>query len=142
MKPKQIDMKKRPRDISVANLPEDLTIKDPKEFIHLMRSNLLSQIRVLRGFALEDVAKRCDTTVEEVKRIESGKVTETDMMLLGELAELYEIDYSQLLYMFKLAQLPSIEKTWKMAAYHDQKADEETLKRLMDFIESIKDSIK
>jgi transcriptional regulator with XRE-family HTH domain len=143
MKPNsQTKAKAKLRDISVVNLPDELTIQDPKEFIQRMRSTFLAKAREMRGISLSDVAKRCDTTTEEIKRIESGKVNENDMMLLSELAEVYEIDYPNLLYMFRLAKPQATENTLKMAAYHDQQADEETQKKLLEFIESIRDCIE
>jgi len=133
---------KKGREISVANLPPDLTIQDPQDYIRRVRSTFLAKVREKKGLDQDAVAKKCGINSDELKRIESGKVHEQDMMVLNTLAELYGIDYPSLLFMFKLAKLQTEETTLKMAAHHYQRIDDETQGKIMSFLEKIKESIQ
>lgn len=132
---------KRGREISVANLPHDLTIQDPQDYIRKMRSTFLARVREKAGFDVETVAKKCGISADELNRIESGKVHGQDMMVLNALAEIYDIDYACLLFMFKLAKPQAEENALKMAAHHNQRIDDETQGKILSFIEKIKESI-
>jgi transcriptional regulator with XRE-family HTH domain len=129
------------RGVSAANLPEELTIQNPKDYIHEMRTTFLRKQRERASLTRESVAEKCGIDVGILKRIESGVVDEQDMIVLNSLAEIYGVDYSHLLFLFKLAQRPEHWKIDKLAAYHDQRIDEETEKELIGFLEKLKDDI-
>jgi transcriptional regulator with XRE-family HTH domain len=128
--------------ISVANLPNEFTIEDPQAYIKLMRSSFLKKVRVSKGLSRKEVSFKAGVNIEDIDRIEQGLVNEQDMMALSELCELYDIDYPSILFLFKLAKRPEQNKVEKMAAYHDQKIDEETQKELIGFLSKLKDSIE
>lgn len=128
--------------ISVANLPKEFTIEDPQAYIKLMRSSFLKKTRVSIELSREEVSVKTGVNIDDLNRIEKGLVTEQDMMALSDLCELYGLNYPSILFMFKLAKRPGQNKVEKMAAYHDQKIDEETQKELMAFLSKLKDSIE
>ena len=107
-----------------------------------MKNSFLKKIRENKNLTIQDVAKRCRIEIKELKRIESGAITEEDMMILSRLADFYGIDYPSLLFLFKLARRPELHKIEKMAAYHDKKIDEKTQKELIDFVSKLKDSFE
>lgn len=125
------------KEISVANLPSEFTIKDPKSFILKMRKNFLRKAREAKKLSLDEVAKKCGITSKELNRIETGNINEQDMMILHELSKVYNLDYSNLLYMFKLIEC-SVPKEFGLAAFHDPNIDFETQKKLQKLIESLK----
>jgi transcriptional regulator with XRE-family HTH domain len=128
--------------ISVANLPKDFLIDDPQDYIRFMRTTYLKKTRASQDLSINEVSRNTGIDKDELIRIESGQVNEQDMMALSKLCELYDIDYPGILFMFKLARRPERQKIEKMAAYHDQKMDEETQKELVDFLSKLKDSIE
>ncbi len=142
MKKNSFDERENPRvdrDISVANLPPDLIIEDPAEYVREMRATYLKRARQAKGLRLEEVAEKCNLGIEELKRIESGEVDEQDMAILNDLAIVYSIDYPSLLFLFRLARRPDRTQAIKMAACHDQKIDEKTQKDLVEFVEKLKE---
>ncbi len=110
-------------DISVAGLPPEFIIENPRKFIRDMRKSFLKKARVAKGMSIDETAVKCEISVEEMQRIESGNVTEQHMMTLHKLSEIFELDYLKLLQLFKLVEnKPSNQ--FGMAAYHDQKLGE------------------
>ena len=128
------------RDISVVDLPNDLIIDNPRAYLEEMRANFLKMARKARELTEEDILKKCRINIEELKRIESGKVKEQDMMLLHDLSNIYGLDYYDLLFLFRLAGR-SEKKQEKLAAYHNQEIDSKTQKELTDFLTKLKDSL-
>lgn len=128
--------------ISVANLPDDYTIKDPSAYIKHFRTTYLKRVRENQRLSIQHVAKECNIRDEELIRIESGAITEQDMMILNRIAGFYGIDYPGLLFLYKLAKRPEHGEILKMAAYHDQRIDEETEKELISFLSKFKDAIE
>lgn len=124
--------------ISAANLPAEFTIKDPRELISEMRRNLLKRLRQSKGLTVDAVANIVGVPVEKVSSLESGKVSHTDMMFLHKLSELYEVDYMQLLYVFKLAKETPVESEYGLAACHDGELDTETQKELRELVEKLR----
>lgn len=75
------EQKKRGRVISVANLPPDLTIDDPRAFLKKMRSAFLKKAREAEGLSKEEVSQKCSVSLSILDRVKSGKIDEQDMML-------------------------------------------------------------
>ena len=128
------------RDISVVELPPDLIIENPRAYLEEMRANFLKLARNAKGLTEQDISKKCGIRIDEFKRIESGKITEQDMMILHDLSIIYGLDYYDLLFLFKLAGR-SEKKQEKLAAYHNQDIDSKTQKELTDFLTKLKDSL-
>ncbi len=140
---RNVERGKTRRDvISVANMPDEMKIKDVAKYIAEVRSSFLGNAREKRGMKIEDVAKHCGVSVEEIKRVESGNVTEQDMLILSKIARLYNVNYANLLFLFRLAKFRDHDSSMKMAAYHDQKMDEETQKEVSEFIKKFKEAIE
>lgn len=128
--------------ISVANLPSDFIIEDPKAYIIGMRTTFLKKTRESKNRSLIEVSQELEIKEDDLQRIESGQVNVQDMMALNKLCEFYKLDYPSILFLFKLAQRPERRKAEKLAAYHDQKIDEETQKEIMAFLSKLKDDIE
>ena len=142
MKKGAMKNKENNKVISVANLPDQLQIEDPKEYIRQFRTTFLKKVREKKELSVEEAAKQYRIDSKELERIEEGNVNEQDMMLLNRIADFYGVDYPSLLFMFKLARRPERRKVEKIAAYHDQKIDEETQKDLEDFLSKLRDSLE
>lgn len=123
--------------ISSANLPKELVIEDPKVYIRMMRTTFLRKVRETRNMSFDEACKKSGIKSDDLRRIESGQVNEQDMMALSKVCDLYGIDYANVLYLFKLAQRPERQNVEKMAAYHDQKMDEQTQKELIEFLSKL-----
>ena len=89
-------------DVSAANLPEDLQINNPKHFIKEMRSAYLKNIRLKLKMTEEEVTKKCNIKLNELKSIEAGSVNTNHMMAIHALSKFYKIDYHRLLSLFNL----------------------------------------
>lgn len=127
--------------ISAANLPPDFTIKHPKDFIAEMRTSFLRKAREAKKLTLEEVSKQLYMPIEEMSRIESGKVNVQDMMILHELATLYSVNYHRLLTLFKLAEVKT-DVEYGIAACHKEDIDKETQKRILDLANKLRDQLK
>jgi transcriptional regulator with XRE-family HTH domain len=123
--------------ISVANLPAEYTIRDPRKFISEMRSSFLRKARERMNLTLQEVSAKIGVGTEELASIEAGKVKATHMMILHQLSELYQIEYTHLLYLFKLAT-ESTEEEYGIAAFHDKDLDLETEEELKKLITTLK----
>lgn len=127
--------------ISVANLSPDLTIKNPKNFIAEMRVNFLRKAREGKNLTLKEVSKQLQMPLEEISRIESGKVRAQDMMILHEIANLYGIDYHRLLALFKLAETKT-DFEYGIAACHKENIDKETQEKILEIAKKLRDHLK
>jgi transcriptional regulator with XRE-family HTH domain len=127
--------------ISVANLPPDFTIKNPKSFIAEMRVTFLRKAREAKKLTLEEVSKQLYMPLEEMSRIESGKVNAQDMMILHELANLYGVDYHRILALFKLAEAKA-DVEYGIAACHKENIDKETQDKILDIANKLRDQLK
>ena len=136
---KKINKGKTDLNLSVSNLPEEYTIKDTQSYITYFRKNYLKSVRESLGYTIDDVQLKIKISKEELIGIEAGKVNSQHMMILHQLADLYDINYSNLLFLLKLAKKQPREATLKMAACHDQKTDAKTLEMLSKFLEKLKD---
>lgn len=128
--------------LSVANLPDDVVIDDPREFIKMFRTHFLGRARNAKGLSLEEASKQIGISKSELIRIEDANVNAQDIMVLSKISELYSIDYSNLLFLFRLAQRPDRKKIQKIAAYHQQQLDEKTQEEILKFINELKDSVE
>lgn len=128
--------------ISAANLPDNYAIEDPRGFLRDFRASFLHKARLGHNLSIEDVSTQIGVPVSDLKRIERGEINERDLMALRSLAGLYEIDYSNLLFLYKLVKRPTPQRSLKMAACHDQKMDEETMKEVLEFVKSLEESIE
>lgn len=128
-------------NISVANLPADFTIKHPKNFIAEMRTSFLKKAREAKKLTLEEVSKQLYMPIEEMSRIESGKVNAQDMMILHELSTLYDVDYYRLLTLFKLAEAKTDEE-YGIAACHKENIDKETQQKILNIASKLRDQLK
>lgn len=130
--------RKRSDDIvSVANLPAEFTIRDPRKLIGEMRSSFLRKAREQMNLTLEEVCAKVGIGIEELSSIEGGKVKATHMMVLHKLAELYGVDYTHLLYLFRLAR-ENVEQDYGVAAFHDRDLDAETEEDIKKLISILK----
>lgn len=126
-------------DIMAGNIPQEFIINDPRTFITKMKSSFLKKVREISNLSLEQVASKCSISSEELNRIESGKITEQDMMVLHDLSEIYKLDYNNLLFIFKLVK-SNKNKDYGVAAFHDPNIDLETRKNLEELIKYLKDA--
>jgi transcriptional regulator with XRE-family HTH domain len=133
--------RKGDRVISVANLPRDLIIDNPRTFLREMRSTFLKKVREGRGLRKEEVSQKCGIPISKLEDIESGKIGEQEMMILHILSEIYELDYPSLLFLYRLANRPERITVDKLAAYHKQDIDSATQQELLDFLGKLKDSL-
>jgi len=123
--------------ISVANLPAEYVIRDPGKFISEMRSSFLKRARERMHLTLQEVSARIGIKPDELSSVEAGKVNATHMMLLHQLSELYEVEYTHLLYLFRLAK-ENAEEEYGIAAFHDKDLDSETEEDLKKLIMVLK----
>lgn len=138
-------MEKRKRqsiELSITNLPQACIINDPRQYLQKIRSTFIKKVREINNLNIDDIASKCNLTKVELERIEKGNISEQDMSTLFALATTYELDYPSLLFLYKLATLPAKSQITKLAAYHDQKINEDTLKDFLELVDKIKDSIK
>lgn len=126
-----------PNDVSIANLPAGFIIEDVEAYGKEFRENFLRWTRERRGMDLVEAAKQIGIDQRKLEAIENGKVTEKDLMFLSRIAQVYEIDYPRLLFVFGLTKQRNWLQAEKLAAYHDQQIDEKTEKELLEFIARI-----
>ena len=126
--------------LSAANLPEKFHVKDPREFLASFRQNILRRLREMKKMSLDDVVKQANISAKDLSRLESGNVDESDMAILYSLSSLYQIEYPSLLFILKLAKRPYSESTYKLAAFHDPKIDEDAQKAITEFLGNLKDN--
>lgn len=124
--------------VCAGSLPEDFSIDNPREFIATFRATYLLKVREAKGFSLEEVAEAISFDVKDLVRVEHGKVSAQDMALLYALCELYQIDYYQILSMFRLVEQKDEGCQYGLAAYHDGNIDKETKRDLVNLVESLK----
>ena len=126
-------------NLSVSNLPKEFTIEDTQLFINNFRKNYLKSVRESFGYTVDDLKIKLGINKEDLTSIEDGNISSQHMMILHQLAELYGINYNNLLFMLKLVKKQPRDSALKMAACHDQKVDADTLEMLSKFIEKLKD---
>lgn len=119
---------------TVSNLGDKYKIKNPNDYIKKFRSSFLVWVREQKGLSKDDVAKSCGFEIKALERIEKGNVNESDLMNLQKLSRIYTISYPHLLSLFKLVQRQPQDSDVKVAAYHDPQMDEETIKKITEFI--------
>lgn len=124
---------------TLSNLREQFLISNPNDYIKKFRSSFLRWVREGENISKADIETSCGIAVKDLERIESGQVNEGDLMNLQKLAKRYSISYFHLLAAFKLVKKQQKNSDFKMAAYADTKMDEETIKRITEFIVKLKD---
>ncbi|HEM7854167.1 TPA: helix-turn-helix domain-containing protein [Burkholderia multivorans] len=129
-------------DISAANLPDAFHIKDPRAYLLQFRKSLLKRLRNDKGLSVSEVSKATGVSNGEIERLEEGNVRESDMAPLYSLSDFYGIDYSTVLYIFKLAKRPQNDTEYKLAAYHDPKMDDAAQRAISDFLSKLKKDSK
>lgn len=125
--------------ISASNLPERFQIRDPREYIANVRRTVLASMRTARHISVKEASAKTGVPVSEIERVETGKVTASDMALLYSLADLYGADYVSILSVFKLTHsVPNVD-SFKFAAYHDPKVGEDAQEAIKTFLSSLRD---
>ncbi|CAM2194596.1 protein of unknown function [Paraburkholderia kururiensis] len=126
------------RRLSASNLPDEFAVKNAREYVHEFRNTILSAMRQSKGLSAADVAKAIGVSEGELARMEGGHVVESDMSSLHKFARLYDVEYSALIRIFKLASRASNEASYKMAAYHDPKVGKNAQEAIAEFLGSLK----
>lgn len=123
--------------LSVANLDAEFKIGNPRMYIRRMRTTFLRLARESKNLTNDQVCEQLGLDRDNLDRLESGNVTEKDMMALNALADLYEVDYFKLLQLFKLAET-NPEKEAGIAAYHSSELDDKTKDEIVSLVKNLK----
>ena len=132
-----INKKEQKNIISVANLPAEYTIDDPKEFSSNFRREFLKKVRKTMGLSVKEVAEKTGIEIKELIRIENGDISDQDMMNLHNLSIVYGLKYKNILFVCGVADKSS-NLEYGMAAYHDKDLDIETQQEFSKLIEKIR----
>jgi transcriptional regulator with XRE-family HTH domain len=122
---------------TASDLSAEYTISDTAAYIKNFRQSFLRRLREDYKLSESDVCQKSGIPMEDLQRIERGKVSETDLMNLQKLSKVYDISYHYLLALFKLAKRPQEYSELKMAAYHEAEIDKYTSDQVVEFIKDL-----
>lgn len=124
---------------TAANLTDEFSIVDPAEYIVRFRKTFLKWARKQKGVSIGDAARACNIDQKNMERIESGNVSDSDLMYLQKIANFYGTSYPYLLSLFKLARRPQDFSEMKLAAYNPAEAGSDVEEKIVDFIKKLKE---
>ena len=102
----------------------------------------LKELRMLRQLSLRDVEKATEKSVSNayLSQIESGKIKQPSPHILNHLAEVYHVDYKELLASagYIRATLGEKKKAQGIAFFNQQDISEEEKRELLQYLQFIR----